>query len=510
MITVEILNSYFIIEGPKEVIDKIQKEFSFKSKAAEYDLVRFIKGQQAKRKFQTEEPEWYGPWFKQKIAELKSKVLVYACKRDENTLMVPNGLLERSGEISELRDIVYQDLRNFDLNKRHLSKPRITLRKPQIEALDALGDKTHGLFRIATGVGKTALGIELIYRLGHRTLFLAPSISIVDQTVKRFKEVFGDKYVGEFSGKKKQDKWITVATYQSVAAMEGTFEDVDLVLADECHKIGSDTFFDAVVNKTPNAIFKIGLSAHEERADGGTILVNAGVGEVIYDYPASVAIQDGFLAKPSFIIYDVITTGGTFKKWKTSGNKRVQSGTSFSHEINDKDDGKCYKNWIIGNDKLNKKVVSMAVNFINEGKHVLILFDEKEHIDKIVELLPYSESEYGICVGGDKDNQQTLKRFNNKEIKLLLGTSTLSEGVDTVPVDVLINLQGGASVSKTKQANGRALRNDPDPITGIPRKPTCLIIDFNYPLCDILYRHSKVRELVHSEIGEIIHLPLDT
>ena len=78
----------------------------------------------------------------------------------------------------------------------------------------------------------------------------------------------------------------------------------------------------------------------------------------------------------------------------------------------------------------------------------------------------------------------------------------MGEGADTVPVDVLIELQGGASKSKTLQADGRALRNDPDD-QGVPQKPTTIIIDFNFPNCRILQRHSSLREQLHETMGEV-------
>ena len=72
-----------------------------------------------------------------------------------------------------------------------------------------------------------------------------------------------------------------------------------------------------------------------------------------------------------------------------------------------------------------------------------------------------------------------------------------------VPVDVLFNLMGG---TKTKQQNGRALRNDPDPETGIPRKPKTLIIDFDVPASPVLHRHFEFREEVHHTCGPVYRI----
>lgn len=502
---IEIFPSHFLITSTDEIISKIHNEFSFKDKAAQYELVRFINSQKRVR-VQGSTPDWWPAWYQNKITGLKAAIHVFAGKRDGNQLLIPTGLLARTLAMPEFANAKIDDYRNLEVNRKHLNKSTQKLRRPQEEALKAMEGKTHGLIQIPTGVGKSKIAEDFIYKKGCKTLFMAPSTSILNQMVRRLKDRFGEKLVGQYSGSKKQDKWITVATYQAIHASKDTFADVDLVISDESHHVSADTFLDAVINKVPNAVYKFGLSAHSERADGSTILVHAGVGEVIYDFSAKEAIDEGYLARPHFTIYQVTKTKGTYKKWKTANNKRVESGTAFSHPVDDKDADKAYKNWVLGNDSLSSKISKITEDFVSEGKSILILIDEKEHADKLSQ---YLTTEYGLCVGGGKENESILKKFNKRELKILIGTTTISEGTDVVPVDVLINLMGGASISKTKQANGRALRNDPDPITGMPRKPTCLIIDFDFPECEVLQRHSAARQEVHSEIGEITIIPLD-
>lgn len=458
-----------------------------------------------------DKPEWYDAWYAKKVGELKDSIAVKCCKREGNTLLIPIGLADRAKAfLSKNNHVNVIDDRDLEPNKKHLGQKgeKKKLRKPQQEALEALEGRTNGLLKIATGVGKTVLGEELIAKLGCRAIFLVPSTPILNQTVRRFKARFGDKMVGEYSGRKKQEAWITVATYQSVYASEhGTFDDINLVIADEVHHVAAETFFGAVVEKIPNAVYRFGLTADEERADGGTILVHSAVGEIAYEYTASQAIEAGYLARPTYVMYSVYRTQGTFKKWKIKNNKRTEVGIERSQATNDKDEGKCYKNWVLGNDLLTAKVAAMAKGFVDDGLSVLILIDEKEHADKLTAQL--DGLDYGVCVGGGKENENYLKAFNQRKLKLLIGTSTLGEGTDLIPVDVMFQLQGGASRSKTRQADGRALRNDPDPETGIPRKPTSLIIDFSFPMCETLFRHAKSRREIHAETGEVLEERLD-
>jgi superfamily II DNA or RNA helicase len=299
----------------------------------------------------------------------------------------------------------------------------------------------------------------------------------------------------------KRHSAITVATYQSVyTADQNEFCTYDVVLFDEAHHIAADTLYEVSYKKISNAVHRIGLSADIERQDGATILVEAAAGPIIYSYPAPKAIAEGWLAKPTFQIYEVWTTKGTWVTWREVKGKREAFKVNDSEPVDTEDHMKAFKNWIIGNNKLTDTVSAIAAEMVKDGKNVLILIDEKEHGEKFVENFRNLKVEAEYVYGGREDSQRVVRLFNERKLKLIVATSTLGEGADTVSVDVLINLMGG---TRPKQAIGRALRNDPDPITGIPRKPTCLIIDFDFPNSPVLNRHSEMREEVYRTYGDV-------
>ena len=516
-----IFSSESILSGDQGTLEKIYEFFSFKDKAAESQIRRFKSGLFYKEKglynSDGELPAEYTEWKKTKLTALKDAVHVHACRwtpgphgTSKKDLIVPTGLLSSLVKYcTENRyAIELNDSREFSLTKKLLTgaRPR-ALRRPQEEALVLLKNKREivdrgmGLIRLATGVGKTALAQELIRHFGTKSIFLVPSLPILKQTVKRFEKAFGSKYVKAFGCGKKQVGYITVATYQSVyAADPEDFKDINLVIGDEAHHVAADTFFEVMMVKLKAAVHRYGLSAWEKRADGSTMLIEAAVGPVVYSYDAAEAIEDEYLARPTYIIYDVWKTRGKWTNYKIKDKKRVADRVHPSAEYDGPDDLKAYRNWVLGNDFLNESVAGLVNAFVADGKSILILVDEKEHGDRLMQLIPNA----GYCIGGGVDNERLQKEFNARKLKVLIGTSTLGEGADTVPVDVLIELQGGASISKTLQADGRALRNDPDD-NGVPRKPETLIIDFNFPLCKLLERHSKARETVHKSMGEVYH-----
>lgn len=503
--------SFMLLSGDQAHLERIHAMFSYRDKSAEYQLLRFQKrmeywiNQGIWRHRGFDSKDTFDEWRTAKEAQLKSKLEVFCCEKVADHLKVPVGLYETLiGDFkAQHLSFTTTDHRNFDLNKKLLSGFCPELRLPQKEALKEMLKAPIGTLRMATGVGKTLVGQEIIRHYGVRSIFLVPSKPILHQTIRRFKAAFGKNLVGSFGDGKKKHKHVTVATYQSVFHSDpDEFDEYELVIADECHHVPADTYYEVVENKLRNAVYRYGLTADEERSDGGTILVEAATGPVVYSYDAPQAIREGYLAEPTFIIYEIHQTEGTYIKWITDDKEnRVNDGIIQSQAYTGEDSFPAYKNWILGNDLLTNAVAAIAAQF-QKDLSVLILIDEKEHGDKLMLHLKQYGAE--LVTGDTKNNEEVLARFNARELKLVIATSTLGEGADTVPVDVLINLMGG---TKAKQPNGRALRNDPDE-NGIPRKPKCMIIDFDVPVCPVLHRHAEMREQTHKSCGQVHHRKL--
>jgi superfamily II DNA or RNA helicase len=481
--------AWSLLAGNKADLEAVYRELMFEDKQVKSELARFRKSCRWKEREQ-DLPAEYWTEKARREAELKAAIDVYATRWAGDDLAVPTGFAQRLSAFAEI-----EDLRPTDQNRRHHRAREVTLRNPQIEGLAAMqGSRFHnGLIRIATGVGKSTLAQEYIGQNGRRAVFAVPSEPILNQMVARFEDAFGKREVGWYYGGGKRHGYVTVATYQSInAADPSEFDDYDIVIGDECHHVGADTFYEAMMNRIRNATYRFGLSADEERSDGGTILVEAAIGPCIYEYPAWLAIEQNYLARPMFVTYNVTSTGGTYKEWKTKGTKRECVGTKDAKPYAGTDSGIAYKNWVLGNDRLNEFVTQAAREMAASGQSILILVDEKEHGEKICAGLGEEFVDYGFCVGGGKNNETLLKAFNKRVLKILVATTTLSEGADTIPVDVLFNFLGGI---RPKQAVGRALRNEV--VDGVIRKPTSTVVDFNFPDSDPLSRHYEMRAEVY-------------
>jgi len=98
------------------------------------------------------------------------------------------------------------------------------LRDYQNEAVDIFMRKKIGILELATGSGKTEIAIEIIRRLGCKTLFIVDKIELLKQTKKRIEESLGIE-VGMVGYGKDIVKDITVATIQTL--IQNTFRYVE-------------------------------------------------------------------------------------------------------------------------------------------------------------------------------------------------------------------------------------------------------------------------------------------
>jgi superfamily II DNA or RNA helicase len=126
------------------------------------------------------------------------------------------------------------------------------------------------------GAGKTQTGLELVSRIGGKTLWLTHTQDLLNQSMNRAKSVFGcplSAYGTITEGKVNISEGITFATVQTMAKIDLAqyANEWDVVIVDECHKaVGSPTkvmqFYKVLSNLS--ARYKYGLTATPKRSDG--------------------------------------------------------------------------------------------------------------------------------------------------------------------------------------------------------------------------------------------------
>ena len=93
-----------------------------------------------------------------------------------------------------------------------------------------------------------------------------------------------------------------------------------------------------------------------------------------------------------------------------------------------------------------------------------------------------------------KTRMETIKKFNNGEIPVLIGSSILNEGISISNMKVLIMASGGLAKTQTVQKIGRVLRITKEKREGI-------FYDFIDTGNKYLLKHSKARITLYKKEG---------
>lgn len=206
------------------------------------------------------------------------------------------------------------------------------------------------------------------------------------------------------------------------------------------------------------------------RNDSKTLDMYGVLSDVLYKYTASKAIKEGFLTPLEVKIYDI----------------RGKKGSNFQTE---------YKRNYCGNHELLAKIADIVAAASDEAKQVLILVKQKDAAGKIIH--GYLE-EHGIeseYISGDDKKEKikkVLKDFNEKTVKVLVGSTILGEGIDIRSTDHLIMAQGGKSEIAITQATGRAVRL-------FPGKEVATLHDFNFEGTKYMQKHLLERIKIYEK-----------
>lgn len=136
--------------------------------------------------------------------------------------------------------------------------------------------RKNGIIVMPAGSGKTQTALELIAKLGLRTLWITHTIDLLNQSYDRAKSNFEGIGLGKISnGKIEIGTHITFATVQTLKSIDlQSYADTwDCIIVDECHRIcGTPVkagMFYKVINKLV-ARYKYGLTATPYRNIRGT------------------------------------------------------------------------------------------------------------------------------------------------------------------------------------------------------------------------------------------------
>ncbi len=419
----------------------------------------------------------------------------------EYTRKFPTGLLGLVIEILTKNGIVpdIEDKREYpDVSEVVISEDLlegVTLRDYQIEAVQAAVFNRRGVIRMIMGSGKTECMIALIKALNmYPVIWLTHTKDLLTQTAERFRNRFGDLglTIGELGGGTKELGDVTVCTVQTLASLKKSkkfassgvkslLADAQVLVIDEAHHAASRSFY--TIAMECQAPFRFGISATPlDRKDGSNLKLIGVVGDVIYDYTAKQAAEDGVLSIPEII----------FLKFEKISGDLLPDG---------KDWIPLYRTGIVENDDRNEAVFRACEKCVEEDRATLILVNRIDHGKELDARIRDRFGDNSICrfiwsKDSAEKRSKAVKDLESGSLKVLVSSSIFDEGIDAPFIDAVIVACAGKSTIKDIQRVGRGMRKGGKDL---------VVYDFWDTHHRVLLRHSQKRKKDYAslEVGKI-------
>jgi superfamily II DNA or RNA helicase len=347
--------------------------------------------------------------------------------------------------------------------------------------IDLAKQHVRGVLEAAVGSGKSLVLGYLVKELSVTSLIIVPSSALFEQIGRALELWFGKSVVTRLSTEKikKGTKLgpIRIVTIQTLASLNkqglvsAALEDVGLVVVDEIHHAGSESYT-KLLPHLDHVYYRIGLTGTFLRNDSKTLDMWGFLSNRLYYYSAQKAIEDGYLTPVEFTIESL--------PGKASRDYQKEYSSNF-----------CGKPELL-------EAILRRIDSIPKEDQILILVDRKEKAGKIIhEYLTEGGYENAYISGDDKREHiaNSIERFNAREIRVLIGSTVIGEGVDVHSTQHLILATGGKSVVKIVQAIGRCVRLSPG-------KTTSHVYDFMFQNTNFLLKHTMQRvEIYESQFA---------
>lgn len=400
-----------------------------------------------------------------------------------NDIVLPFGCLKS----------IWKDLKNTDTQFISLIKQSDCSidYKSQIKLYDYQKDVVNKSIRAKNGVivmpcgsGKTQTALEIVARLGKKTLWLTHTQDLLNQSMNRAKSCFNldaSQYGTITEGKVNIGNAITFATVQTMCNIDlkSIKKYFDVIIVDECHKcVGTPTnmmMFYKVLSGL-SARYKYGLTATPKRADGLEKCMFAILGDIICEVPKN-AVENTTCPVEVHKLYtnftpdtDVILAG---------------DGTLLYSSLIDN---------IIKDNKRNEKIVKDLQKL--DGA-TLILSDRIEHLEILNKMLVCDKSSI-IRANNSKAEKEARKTklndLNDGKLKYLFATYKLAkEGLDIPNLRYVVFATPQKDETTVVQSAGRVGRKYEGKDKGV-------VIDYvdNFGM---LLGYSKRRDKFYKKLG---------
>ena len=372
--------------------------------------------------------------------------------------------LSRDQIENNAQEAIYELRRSFNSDKELFSiflkrnTGRIEPHDVQKQALDAL-DKTRqaghvrGLVSLATGLGKTYLGIFDTQAMeSEKILFIVHVDHILKQAKNSFESVVPSRAeeMGFFTGKEKthEGKNIIFSTVQTISREKNLAQfapdHFDYIIIDESHHTAAESYKKIAEHFKPK--FFLGLTATPDRMDKKDVLEYYG-NNLVFEMSQTEAIKQGYLANLEY------------RGFKDNVDYSEIYYNGFRYDINDLN-----KSLMI--EKRDRAVIEKFKELAHTKKTIAFCVSI-DHADWSAQ--KFREAGYdAIAIHSKVENKNTggayqsaseiIDAFDKGKHQIVFVVDMLNEGIDIPDVECLLMLRPTESSTILTQQIGRGLR----------------------------------------------------
>ncbi len=327
----------------------------------------------------------------------------------------------------------------------------------------------RGVVVLPTGSGKTRLALAAMARTGLATLCLVPTRVLLEQWLREIGTMY-DHPVGCLGDGVHDIAPITVATYESAYRhMNRIGNRFELLVVDEAHHFGAGIRDEALEMSIAPA--RIGLTATPVRDGPAVARLHDLIGPTVYE----LAIGD--LAGTYLAGFDLVTlhldlTPAERSRYESLMNSFHAVHVQFQRiapEGSWEDFARAAARSSEGRRALDSWRQARKLLAFPDGKRAALRALLERHCDaRMLVFTSDNETAYAVarehlimpftCDIGRKEREAALNRFRSGELKALVSSRVLNEGLDVPDADVAVIVGGALGEREHVQRVGRLLR----------------------------------------------------
>lgn len=411
------------------------------------------------------------------ISELLRKNLF---ARDPHEYQSKDEILKLEGELNQLSDDI--DEAHDRAAQQRVMPPLYPFQEKVITNWFARGNK--GIYKLATGAGKTITAIETINRfvkINKRsvTIIVCPYRALCEQWMDVIIEKTDSKPMLAYGAK---DSWYQSLQHKLIAFSLQTSDTVFVVttldtfsltpfqtlmqdywqhcllVIDECHHVANENSKEILNEQIP---YRLGLSATPENETDLT------ANNVLFDffkeitpdeYGLSDAIRDGILNPYNY--YPIISD---LNKDEVKAFELILREILEAKIANDSTQlAQLYtqRDEFVDRAKTKLPLLQKLLTKIEDRKHLIVYCSGNSQLEDVAKIMKIYGIKFGIITANEstKDRKTMLEQFRKGYIQVILSILILDEGIDIPAVKTAIILKSSARTRQSVQRRGRCLR----------------------------------------------------